>query len=114
MSASHPFQRFSGCQRARLGAANASPTSPGLSRRQGRLLLAVKDDQPTLHEDVRSHFDTAPASAAEKVETTGKHHGRFEVRLHMVSCLIEGCNSERSCPGGPRFVKLTTFAARCV
>ncbi len=43
-------------------------------------LLAVKDNQPTLHADIKSYFETAPSGEVEQVETVGKDHGRFEVR----------------------------------
>jgi hypothetical protein len=72
-------------------------------------LLAVKDNQPTPHEDIRSYFDTAPAAEVEKFETVGKDHGHFEVRLHTVSHVVGWYNSERSYPGAPCFPKLTTI-----
>jgi predicted transposase YbfD/YdcC len=73
-------------------------------------LLAVKDNQPTLHADIKSYFDTAPANEVEKVETIGKDHGRFEVRMHTVSHTVDWYNAERSYPGAPRFPQLTTIA----
>jgi len=73
-------------------------------------LLAVKDNQPTLHDDIKSYFDTAPASEVEQVETIGKDHGRFEVRMHTVSHTVDWYPAERSYPGAPRFPQLTTIA----
>jgi predicted transposase YbfD/YdcC len=74
-------------------------------------LLAVKDNQPTLHEDITSYFDTAPAAEVEKFETIGKDHGRLEIRKHTVSHTVDWYDSEhkRSYPGAPRFPKLTTI-----
>jgi predicted transposase YbfD/YdcC len=72
-------------------------------------LLAVKDNQPTLHQEIRSYFDTAPASEVEKFETVGKDHGRFETRVHTVSHVVDWYDAERSYPGAPRFPKLTTI-----
>src|SRR6267154_1439000 len=43
-------------------------------------LLAVKDNQPTLHADIKSYFETAPCGEVEQDETVGKDHGRIEVR----------------------------------
>jgi hypothetical protein len=40
-------------------------------------LLAVKDNQPTLHADIKSYFETAPSGEVEQVETLGKDHGRI-------------------------------------
>jgi predicted transposase YbfD/YdcC len=73
-------------------------------------LLAVKDNQPTLHADIKSYFETAPAGEVEQVETIGKDHGRFEVRMHTVSHTVDWYASERSYPGAPRFPQLTTIA----
>ena len=73
-------------------------------------LLAVKDNQPTLHADIESYFETAPPDEVEKVETVGKGHGRFEVRNHTVSHVIDWYAAQRSYPGAPRFPKLTTIA----
>ena len=73
-------------------------------------LLAVKDNQPTLHADIESYFETAPPSEVEKVETVGKDHGRFEVRNHTVSQVVDWYQAQRSYPGAPRFPKLTTIA----
>jgi predicted transposase YbfD/YdcC len=73
-------------------------------------LLAVKDNQPTLHADVKSYFDTAPAAEVERCQTLGKDHGRLELRAHTVSKVVDWIASERSYPGAPRFPKLTTIA----
>ncbi len=73
-------------------------------------LLAVKDNQPTLHADVRSYFDTAPCEEVERCETLGKEHGRLESRTHTVSHSVDWIASERSYPGAPRFPKLATIA----
>jgi predicted transposase YbfD/YdcC len=72
-------------------------------------LLAVKDNQPTLHTDIKSYFETAPSEEVEQVETVGKDHGRIEVRNHTVSHVVDWIASDRSYPGAPRFPKLTTI-----
>src|SRR6266446_2653369 len=72
-------------------------------------LLAVKDNQPTLHADIKSYFETAPSGEVEQVETLGKDHGRIEVRTHTVSHVVDWIASDRSYPGAPRFPKLTTI-----
>jgi predicted transposase YbfD/YdcC len=72
-------------------------------------LLAVKDNQPTLHGDIKSYFETAPAEEVEQIETVGKDHGRIEVRNHKVSHVVDWIASDRSYPGAPRFPKLTTI-----
>jgi predicted transposase YbfD/YdcC len=72
-------------------------------------LLAVKDNQPTLHADIKSYFDTAPFGEVERSETLGKDHGRLEIRAHSVSHTVDWYASERSYPGAPRFPKLVTI-----
>jgi predicted transposase YbfD/YdcC len=73
-------------------------------------LLAVKDNQPTLHAEVRSYFDTAPDGEVERCETVGKEHGRLEIRTHTVSHAVDWIASGRSYPGAPHFPKLATVA----
>jgi predicted transposase YbfD/YdcC len=72
-------------------------------------LLAVKDNQPTLHSGIKSYFETAPAVEVERIETVGKDHGRIEVRNHTVSHVVDWIASDRSYPGAPRFPKLTSI-----
>jgi predicted transposase YbfD/YdcC len=73
-------------------------------------LLAVKDNQPTLHAEIESYFATAPAAEVEKTETIDKEHGRFEVRKVSVSRWVDWYAAERSYPGAPRFPQLTAIA----
>jgi predicted transposase YbfD/YdcC len=73
-------------------------------------LLAVKDNQPTLHADIKSYFDTAPCREVERCETIGKEHGRLEIRAHTVSQRVDWIASERSYPGAPQLPKITTIA----
>ena len=73
-------------------------------------LLAVKDNQPTLHAEVKSYFETAPASEVDRCQTLGKEHGRLEVRAHRVSHVVDWIAAERAYPGAPRFPKLATIA----
>jgi predicted transposase YbfD/YdcC len=72
-------------------------------------LLAVKDNQPTLHAEIKSYFQTAPAGEVERFETLDKDHGRLELRVHKVSHVVDWANAARSYPGAPRFPKLTTI-----
>jgi predicted transposase YbfD/YdcC len=72
-------------------------------------LLAVKDNQPTLHADIRSYFDTAPACDIERHKTLDKGHGRIEERLYTVSKTVGWIASDRAYPGAPRFPKIVTI-----
>jgi predicted transposase YbfD/YdcC len=77
---------------------------------EGDYLLAVKDNQPTLHADIKSYFETAPSSEVERCQTLGKDHGRIELRTHTVSHVVDWYTTERSYPGAPCFPQLTTIA----
>jgi predicted transposase YbfD/YdcC len=74
-------------------------------------LLAVKDNQPTLHGEIESYFATAPATEVETVKSIDKEHGRFEVRNYSVSHKVDWYAAERCYPGAPpRFAQLSTIA----
>lgn len=73
-------------------------------------LLAVKDNQPTLHADIKSYFETAPANEVDRCQTLGKDHGRLEIRNHRVSRVVDWIATERSYPGAPRFPQPATIA----
>lgn len=73
-------------------------------------LLAVKDNQPTLHAEIKSYFATAPSAEIERFETVGKDHGRIEVRTHTVSPVVDWASSDRSYPGALRFPDLLVIA----
>jgi predicted transposase YbfD/YdcC len=73
-------------------------------------LLAVKDNQPTLHAEIKSYFDTAPSNQVERSQVVEKGHGRLEIRTHTVSHEVDWMTPERSYPGAFRFPKLTTIA----
>src|SRR6266446_6179846 len=64
-------------------------------------LLAVKDNQPTLHTDIKSYFETAPTSEVEQVETVGKDHGRIEMRTHTVSHVVDWYAAQRAIRAPP-------------
>jgi len=72
-------------------------------------LLAVKDNQPTLHGEMRSYFDSAPADEVETLTLVDKGHGRLETRRHVVSGAVDWMSGSRRYPGEPRFAGLTTI-----
>jgi predicted transposase YbfD/YdcC len=73
-------------------------------------LLAVKDNQPTLHAEAEAYFDTAPAAEVDAAESLDKGHGRLEIRVHKVSKAIDWIGSERAFPGAKRFPGLAVLA----
>lgn len=72
-------------------------------------LLAVKDNQPTLHGEMQSYFDTVPAGEVETLTLVDKGHGRIETRRHVVSASVDWISGSRRYPGEPRFPALTTI-----
>ncbi len=73
-------------------------------------LLVVKDNQPTLHAEIRSYFDTAPAGEIERCHSVGKEHGRLEIRTHTMSHCVDWIAAERCYPGAPSFPAIATIA----
>jgi predicted transposase YbfD/YdcC len=69
-------------------------------------LLALKDNWPTLADEVRLFFEREPDSAFEVHDSTDGDHGRIEVRRHRVSHDIAWLASDRRFPGEPRFPDL--------
>jgi predicted transposase YbfD/YdcC len=73
-------------------------------------LLAVKDNQPTLHAEAKAYFDTAPPEEIDVSETLDKGHGRLEVRVNKVSKAVDWIGSDRAYPGARRFPGLAVIA----
>ena len=62
-------------------------------------LLAVKDNQPSLHDDIKRYFDDAPAEELETFETIDADHGRIETRRHVVSHSVDWLAEDSRFPG---------------
>jgi predicted transposase YbfD/YdcC len=62
-------------------------------------LLAVKDNQPSLHDDIKRYFDDAPASELETLQTIDGDHDRIEVRRHVVSNTVDWLAEDSRFPG---------------
>lgn len=73
-------------------------------------LLAVKDNQPSLHDEIRRYLDDPAAKIHSDSETTDGDHGRIEVRRHRVSHDVGWLNTHRRFPGEPRFPRLCAIA----
>ena len=94
-----------------IDAMGCNPTiAQSLLEAKADYLLAVKDNQPTLHAEIRGYFETAPAGEIERVQTIDKDHGRLEMRTYKVSQNVDWYGALRSYPGAPRFPQLTTIA----
>lgn len=62
-------------------------------------LLAVKDNQPALHDDIKRYFHDAPAEELETCQTVDGDHGRIEVRRHVVSHKVDWLAGDGRFPG---------------
>jgi predicted transposase YbfD/YdcC len=78
--------------------------------RGGDYLLAVKDNQPSLHDEVARFFADADLTTLDGLQTTDGDHGRIEVRRHFVSTDIDWLTTDRRFPGEPRFPGLKAVA----
>jgi predicted transposase YbfD/YdcC len=86
-----------GCQRSIAEAIRAKDAD---------YLLALKDNWPTLADDVRLFFHQEPGDAFDRHETTDGDHGRIEIRRHAVSHDVAWLTTNRRFPGEPRFPSL--------
>ncbi|MHB8529824.1 MAG: ISAs1 family transposase [Caulobacteraceae bacterium] len=73
-------------------------------------LLAVKENQPTLHAEAESYFATAPEKELDTAQSLDKAHGRLEIRAHKVSRAVDWIGSARAFPGAKRFPNLAVVA----
>ena len=78
--------------------------------RSGDYLLAVKDNQSNLHDDIRRTFDDPDAKLHSIFDATDGDHGRIEVRRHRVSHDVDWLNASRRYPGAPSFPGVRAIA----
>ncbi len=69
-------------------------------------LLAVKDNQPTLHAEIKRFFDDAPGDILDTDRDTDKGHGRIEQRRTTVCHNVDWMTGSRRFPGDYRFANL--------
>jgi predicted transposase YbfD/YdcC len=90
-----------GCQRSIAEAIRA---------KRAAWLLALKDNWPTLAEQVRLLFDRAPPGSLDTHETVDADHGRIETRRHAVAREVDWLATDRRFPAEPRFPGLAAIA----
>lgn len=73
-------------------------------------LLAVKENQSTLHGEIAAFFDAAQPEEVEAVVEVDKDHGRIETRRCTVSRRVDWLTGARRFPGEARFPKLAAIA----
>jgi len=78
--------------------------------RGGGYLLALRDNQASLHDEVRRYLDDPAAKVHSRFEATDGDHGRIEVRRHRVSHDVNWLATARRFPGEPRFPGLRAIA----
>jgi predicted transposase YbfD/YdcC len=79
-------------------------------RRGGDYLLALKENWPVLHADVKTFFADPHAEGCESFQTTDADHGRIEQRHHVVCHDVDWLVSDRRYAGEPRFPHLAMIA----
>ncbi len=92
---------------------DAIATNPAMARAitggGGDYLLALKRNQPSLHDEVVRYFDGPHADGLVPEETVDKDHGRIETRRTWVSHQVDWLNGERRYPREPRFIGLQSL-----
>ena len=75
----------------------------------GDYVLALKRNQPTLHDEVARYFADPATTGLQAIEITDKDHGRIETRRYSVSREIDWLTSDRRYPDEPRFPALKSL-----
>lgn len=90
-----------------IDAIACSPKIAGdIVARQADYLLAVKDNQPTLHGEIKRFFDDPPEGLVHRHVENDKGHGRIEQRRCEVSQAVDWMTGSRRFPGEYRFPKI--------
>lgn len=76
---------------------------------QADYLLAVKDNQPTLHGEIRAFFDDPLEGTIDSHVENDKGHGRVEYRRCEVSHAVDWMTGSRRFPGEYRFPKIAAI-----
>jgi predicted transposase YbfD/YdcC len=93
-----------------IDAIACNPTiARGIVDKQADYLLAVKDNQPTLHGEIKSFFDDPPPETFDTHIESDKGHGRIEQRRCDVSQAVDWMTGGRRFPGEYRFAKIAAL-----
>jgi hypothetical protein len=66
------------------------PDAQSILDAEADYLLAVKDNPPTLHADIKSYFDTAPSDEIERFENLGQDPGSLFRSKQFQSSTLHG------------------------
>ncbi len=80
-----------------------------ITGRGGDYVLALKRNQPTLHDEVARYFADPATVGLQSLEITDKDHGRLEVRRYSVSLEVDWLTGDRRYPDEPRFPALKSL-----
>jgi predicted transposase YbfD/YdcC len=84
-----------------IDAIATNPTiAEAITAGEGDYVLALKRNQPTLHDDVALYFADKATTGLKTMEITDKDHGRIEIRRYSVSHEVDWL---RHHPDEPRF-----------
>ena len=72
----------------------------------GDYVLALKRNQPSLHDEVERYFADPHITGLDTLTITDKDHGRIETRTYTVSHDVDWLAGHRRHPGEPRFAAL--------
>jgi predicted transposase YbfD/YdcC len=93
-----------------IDAIATNPTvAEAITQAGGDYMLALKRNQPRLHDEVARYFADPKATAVETIESTDKDHGRIETRRYSVSQEVDWMTGDRRYPDEPRFPALKSL-----
>jgi len=92
---------------------DAIATNPAIAtaitERGGDYVLALKRNQPSLHNEVAQYFADPATTGLQSLEIADKDHGRIEIRRYTVSHDVDWLNGGRRYPHEPRFPGLKSI-----
>jgi predicted transposase YbfD/YdcC len=93
-----------------IDAIATNPTiAEAITQAGGDYVLALKRNQPTLHDDVARYFADPATTGLQTIEITDKDHGRIETRRYSVSRDIDWMIGGRRFPDEHRFHALKSL-----
>lgn len=93
-----------------IDAIATNPTvADAITKAGGDYVLALKRNQPILHDEVARYFADPDTTDLQSLEIADKDHGRVEVRNYLVSHDVDWLNSDRRYPGEYRFAAVKSL-----
>jgi predicted transposase YbfD/YdcC len=93
-----------------IDAIATNPTvAEAITQAGGDYVLALKRNQPTLHDEVARYFADPDAAGIQTLAITDKDQGRIETRTYSVSQEVDWMTGDRRYPDEPRFPALKSL-----